>query len=559
MSAAKTTRTKRRPGRRKRKTPPSVKAIMQSIGDHEMFPGYIISKVNGVEHLTATHEMISNALEEVGLNGTEPIARVYEELPELMNRAIGVYAPALTQMLSSLRQRKRRADPAVQKRVARGIVEFGDLEDYYKPGMEVYVPRDDYAGRITQVELKEGWSGVWFEVNIEVIASIPGQLVSKIPVSVEIGGYNGARDATSQLPVRPLTPEIKLQLTERGKKYRKYVTGAHYLAYRGVVSKRTWFGKHSVKADGRVMIDGTSFREFNNDAAEEVGYQFQQHGSDRRKLQEEVTADIADADLWMTWPVLYGFSFGAKQWGELEVAGLSPIQFRDDAFDKLVLDAEIKHMLLALVTHSGSAFSDIIEDKSGGSIFLLYGPPGTGKTLTAESMAELLQRPLYMVSVGELGVDPDQLESRLRVILDVASRWNAVILLDEADVFLQRRNANDLVRNAMVGVFLRLLEYHNGVLFLTTNRADEIDQAFASRISIRIKYDEMQEETRSKVFTNLFEAAKIHDIKPEQFGKAALNGRQIKSVIRIAQTLAKADNKPLNEGHILFAISKSQQ
>ena len=67
---------------------------------------------------------------------------------------------------------------------------------------------------------------------------------------------------------------------------------------------------------------------------------------------------------------------------------------------------------------------------------MLHGPPGTGKTLTAEGIAELLKRPLYMVSTGELGTRSDQLEIELNKILDVAHSWGAVLLLDEADVFL---------------------------------------------------------------------------------------------------------------------------
>jgi len=88
----------------------------------------------------------------------------------------------------------------------------------------------------------------------------------------------------------------------------------------------------------------------------------------------------------------------------------------------------------------------------------LHGPPGTGKTLTAEAIAELLKRPLYSVSVGELGTTVEKLEEKLREILEVAHLWNAVILLDEADIFLEKRSDNDIHRNAMVGIFLRLLE-----------------------------------------------------------------------------------------------------
>ena len=41
--------------------------------------------------------------------------------------------------------------------------------------------------------------------------------------------------------------------------------------------------------------------------------------------------------------------------------------------------------------------------KRGASVVLLHGPPGVGKTLTAEAMAENFHKPLYPVSMGELG------------------------------------------------------------------------------------------------------------------------------------------------------------
>ena len=75
-----------------------------------------------------------------------------------------------------------------------------------------------------------------------------------------------------------------------------------------------------------------------------------------------------------------------------------------------------------------------------------------------------------MVSAGELGTNPRELETFLQQILDLANRWQAVLLLDEADVFLEARTSQDLHRNALVSIFLRLLEYFQGILFLTTNR-----------------------------------------------------------------------------------------
>ncbi|MBU2718175.1 AAA family ATPase, partial [Acidithiobacillus ferridurans] len=80
------------------------------------------------------------------------------------------------------------------------------------------------------------------------------------------------------------------------------------------------------------------------------------------------------------------------------------------------------------------------------------------------------------------------METALKEILTRAQRWGAVMLIDEADVYIKRRDDN-MTMNAVVGVFLRVLEYFNGLLFLTTNRVDDIDEAIISRCIALIKYN----------------------------------------------------------------------
>lgn len=139
--------------------------------------------------------------------------------------------------------------------------------------------------------------------------------------------------------------------------------------------------------------------------------------------------------------------------------------------------------------HAAESIDDVIQGKGRGLVgtwytsqlrktpltlfeAVLHGPPGTGKTLTAEGISELLKCPLYMVSAGELGTDSRYLENELQKILDICHAWGAILLLDEADVFLEKRNMHDIHRNALVSIFLRQLEYFQGILFLTTNRVE---------------------------------------------------------------------------------------
>ncbi|KAL2158870.1 hypothetical protein VTH06DRAFT_4062 [Thermothelomyces fergusii] len=84
--------------------------------------------------------------------------------------------------------------------------------------------------------------------------------------------------------------------------------------------------------------------------------------------------------------------------------------------------------------------------KGRGLVAVLHDPPGTGKTLTAEGISKLLRCPLYLESAGELGTDPRYLESELQKILDICHAWGATLLLDEADVFLEKRNMHDIRR-----------------------------------------------------------------------------------------------------------------
>lgn len=66
--------------------------------------------------------------------------------------------------------------------------------------------------------------------------------------------------------------------------------------------------------------------------------------------------------------------------------------------------------------------------------------------------------PLYIVGAGDLGTTATKVDSSLSSILKISASWGAVVLIDEADVFLEERALHHIERNAMVAVFLRHLE-----------------------------------------------------------------------------------------------------
>ncbi|KAL4892435.1 hypothetical protein BDV59DRAFT_41869 [Aspergillus ambiguus] len=294
---------------------------------------------------------------------------------------------------------------------------------------------------------------------------------------------------------------------------------------------------------------------------DENGNEIQKEDMDA--VEDPAQKDFTEEELLIASPVVLGFAFSEKLWLEFSISGISEIEWNEDAFDSLVLPDNQKSIVKALVeSHTFCAaqnIDDVIQGKGKGLVAVLHGPPGTGKTLTAEGIAELLKRPLYMVSAGELGTDSRTLEAELNKILDIAHSWGAVLLLDEADIFLEKRTIQDIHRNALVSIFLRLLEYFQGILFLTTNRVETFDDAFQSRIHVALRYGELTTKAKRSVWKMFLERVQAKEgvqtaiFTEKDFDILArhnLNGRQIKNSVRTAQALAVNEKTPLSMEHI---------
>ncbi|TPX76273.1 hypothetical protein CcCBS67573_g02474 [Chytriomyces confervae] len=522
------------------------------------------------------------------------------------NTSTPVEIPGLFELVSYIEKHHNDLIESHRAAIAQGNVEFEGLGELFTPGRIVAGPTSLGMGVVAAFKVVSSWfeekrtlfgMEQCFRMRLEVLVPF-GKYYSLIQFEEVYSGWTGAKVKTLEdlgvaIPV-PEGSELEATLSARGLKCAQILATPpegdpnsppflQYTASSFIIhgnSKRSALVP-SVKS-GRIVIDserGLMLGHFPAQGSDEVTLAIMNAGNRYKRILSDqggskaasgnAQPPVSDSMLLynqppasmyaVIWPAVVGFSFAVKAWGHVLVDALSPIQFNDDAFNQLVVAPERKKLIKALVRFGGKTttakFDDIVAGKSGGSVFLLHGAPGTGKTLTAEAISELLHKPLYYVTMGELGTNPEEMEKRLGTVLELCSGWDALTIIDEADVFLEKRQSassaggSDVVRNAMVCVMLRLLEYHEGILFLTTNRVLEFDPAFESRVTVALRYDSLDASARQQVWRNLIGKLKgievSAEIDYEKLSEPVLNGRQIKNAVRLALALAEDDQSML--------------
>lgn len=124
---------------------------------------------------------------------------------------------------------------------------------------------------------------------------------------------------------------------------------------------------------------------------------------------------------------------------------------------------------------------------------------------------------------------------------------------------MEARSTADLERNKLVAVFLRLLEYFSGIMFLTTNRLANMDAAFESRIHLTLSYTDLDKASRRHIWTSFLDmhagrktslVGVFSEVEIERLSREKLNGRQIKNVVKTAVLLASRYDECLGMGHL---------
>ncbi|KAI1195290.1 P-loop containing nucleoside triphosphate hydrolase protein [Nemania serpens] len=261
------------------------------------------------------------------------------------------------------------------------------------------------------------------------------------------------------------------------------------------------------------------------------------------------------------------FVFKTRTWEILHVRDFAEPKFDENLINFLVMEPQRKRTLKALAKSfaridknekqlKGEPWAaDFVQGKGHGLIFLLHGQ---------QCIAAFTKRPLMVLTSSDIGTDPKSIEVNLTRNFKTAKSWGAVLLIDEADVFMERRSTADLVRNSLVAGFLRALEFYDGILFLTTNRVGSFDDAFISRVHVQLYYPDFNEDQRQQIWQTFVDklAKERSDsmrlnlnakeyIRGNDIRSLKLNGREIRNAFQTAVSLAEYDAEKGEDGKVI--------
>jgi len=121
----------------------------------------------------------------------------------------------------------------------------------------------------------------------------------------------------------------------------------------------------------------------------------------------------------------------------------------------------------------------------------LYGPPGTGKTGFGHFLARQLDKRLIVKRASDL-LSPwvGMAEKQMAGMFAEASDENAILLLDEADSFLQERGrAKQSWEVTQVNEMLTQMESFEGIFIASTNFMESLDAATLRRFDLKVRFD----------------------------------------------------------------------
>lgn len=235
--------------------------------------------------------------------------------------------------------------------------------------------------------------------------------------------------------------------------------------------------------------------------------------------------------------------------------------------DDLVLPESTRTALEDFVAHArwspaARASLGLVGARGRAVIALFHGPSGTGKTAAAEGVAAGLDRDLWVVDLARvvskwLG----ETQRHLDTVLSEAATAGALLLFDEADGLFGKRgevtDARDRYANLEIDHLLQRIELHDGVVVLTSNRPGALDDAFARRIRLSVRFDLPDHDQRERIWARYLPDAMLAEVGTRTaVAREELSGAAIRSAALGATVSAIAAGSRVREEHLATAVHR---
>ncbi|MDY0319176.1 MAG: ATP-binding protein [Candidatus Cloacimonadaceae bacterium] len=180
----------------------------------------------------------------------------------------------------------------------------------------------------------------------------------------------------------------------------------------------------------------------------------------------------------------------------------------EQSIDDLILPKHDKSLLMSL-THRYKQLDcqdfanwglNIGHNSQKGMIALFYGKPGTGKTYAAGAVANALLKPLVGLDCSALRDSYyGESEKLVKNSFDLMHKMSVemdnppVFLINEADQLVHNRSERNSygsrTDNSIQNIILEAMESFPGIMILTTNLDENIDEAYFRRFNLKLKFN----------------------------------------------------------------------
>ncbi|KAG2341118.1 P-loop containing nucleoside triphosphate hydrolase protein [Suillus weaverae] len=382
---------------------------------------------------------------------------------------------------------------------------------------------DDRQALLVELEHLE-WDGVRFEKRI---------------MEFDLFAFQGTR-ACSSLFLQPVTDEALAKVTDYEETQMQSVFGGNL--------------KPRIR---RVMIDPVGFHRALQ------GY----NPHLRVPLPDNAEEHIARLPYWIG-----GYDLELNQWRTFNIWDLKPVDYDQEAWSNLIMDEDTKDLIRALVDNTGCSVGRLKPAQfNKGQTVLLKGPPGTGKMTTVHAVCNLLKRPLLTITItaNDLLYDLVNLVSDIALRVSFAATWNAVIVVNDADRFLESKQTH----RDRINTVLRQFESNDCISFWVSSTCDD---TLLTRFSTVVDFPELDATARRRLWLGHFglndpaaimwnsertlisssfvdqkgmdHSLLLRDI--EKLSRHQLDGRMIDDIVRSARALATSNGEHLSIHHI---------